>query len=821
VEDILRMTEQLSMFAGADGGAEGKGKRTKRGGGGGGGGKGGKGDDAPAGGGGGEHPANLAEEARRRYLNYALSVITSRALPDVRDGLKPVQRRILYGMYKDHRLTNEAKYQKSAKVVGTIMGQYHPHGDTAIYDALVRLAQEWSLRYPLVDGHGNFGSLDGDAPAAMRYTECRLQRAASDLLDELSSRTVDFRPTYDGTMSEPIVVPARLPQLLMNGTTGIAVGMATNIPPHNLTEICDALIDLIAHPKLETKDLLKHVKGPDFPTGGQVLNSKKELKEIYETGQGSIRLRGEYKLEERPRGGTNIIITSVPYAVNKGNLVERIGALVQERKLAPLTDVRDESTKDVRVVLEIKREADPELVMAYLYKHTALATNFNVNLTCLVPTSNVEVGTPKRLNLKEMLQYFLDFRFEVVRRRNEFELEQLKKRLHILEGFEKVYDALDEMIRIIRKSDGKEDAAKKLIARFKLDEEQADAILEMKLYKLARLEILVIQKEAKEKRAEVKRIVALLKDKKAMWGVVRDEIKAINQAYGDKRRTKIGGVGEEIEYTEEAFISDEDCTVILSRDGWVKRVREIKDPTQTRLREGDEVMAVLSGSLKSNLVFFSSAGAAYVTRFNDIPASTGYGDPVQKLFKFDDQERVVGGLSLDKRLPIPEKMIAVSKRGYGLRFVLAPHTEISTRAGRRYARAGKDDEIIGISPCGDRDLVAVVTQKTHALVCKAKEINELSGPGRGVTVIKTAADDGVIAFLCSSKKDASLEIETTKGRKLTLSPGKYEVTSRGGKGREMSKKDKVKNVHRTLERLALPEAEKKDDEKPAKKGEKK
>src|SRR4051812_839379 len=393
------------------------------------------------GGGGGEPiPAPLHEEARRRYLNYALSVITSRALPDVRDGLKPVQRRILYGMYNDLRLTADAKYQKCAQVVGHIMGRYHPHGDTAIYDALVRMAQDFSLRYPLVDGHGNFGSLDGDSAAAYRYTECRLHKLSSDLLDEISSRTVDFRLSYDGTRFEPIVVPARLPQLLMNGTTGIAVGMATNIPPHNITEICDALIDLIAHPKYETKDLLKHVKGPDFPTGGQILNSKKEIRDIYENGQGSIRLRGEYKLEERPRGGTNIIVTSVPYATNKGNLVERIGALVAERKLAPLTDVRDESTKDVRIVLEVKREADPELVMAYLYKHTGLATNFNVNLTCLVPTDNKEIGTPKRLNLKEMLQYFLDFRFEVVTRRNQFELEQLKKRLHILEGFEKVYD---------------------------------------------------------------------------------------------------------------------------------------------------------------------------------------------------------------------------------------------------------------------------------------------------------------------------------------------------------------------------------------------
>ncbi|MBX7116606.1 MAG: DNA topoisomerase IV subunit A [Myxococcaceae bacterium] len=777
-------------------------------------GKGGKGGNRGGGGGkngsgngsGGERSASLAAEARHRYLNYALSVITSRALPDVRDGMKPVQRRILFGMYHDHRLTSDAKFQKSAKVVGTIMGQYHPHGDVAIYDALVRLAQDFSLRYPLVEGHGNFGSLDGDAAAAMRYTECRLDAISSEMLVELGKKTVDYRPTYDGTLFEPIVIPSRLPQLLMNGTTGIAVGMATNIPPHNLDELCNALIDLVNHPKLETKDLLKHVKGPDFPTGGQILNSKKELKEIYETGQGSVRLRGEWKLEDKSRGGQLIVITSIPYAVNKSNLVAKIGELVRERKLAPLVDVRDESTKEVRVVLEIKKEADPELVMAYLYKHTTLATSFNVNLTCLVPTENPEVGTPQRLDLKAMLKYFLDFRFEVVTRRFTFELQQLKTRLHILEGFEKVYDALDEMIRIIRKSEGKDDAAKKLIARFKLDEEQADAILEMKLYKLARLEILVIQKELKEKRAQAKEIAALLKNPRGLWGVVRQEIKDIQTQYADKRRTKIGGAVEEVEYTEEAFISNEDCTVVLSKDGWIKRVRELKDASSTRLREGDEVMAILEGSLKSNLVLFSSAGTAYVTRFNDVPASTGYGDPVQKLFKFDDQEHVVGAISLDERLPIPEKMIAVSKKGFGLRFVLAPHKELSTRAGRRFARPAGGDEIIGVVPVKDRDLLAVVTEKTFALVCKTGEINELAGPGKGVTVIKVGADDHVVAFLASATKDAKIELETQKGKKLTLSPGRYEVTSRAGKGREMSKKDKVKSVSREVERLKLPEA---------------
>src|SRR5258708_6376076 len=324
------MAEQMSMFDGGGGG-----KRRKRS---------GAGDPPPP----PDASAALAEEARRRYLNYALSVITSRALPDVRDGLKPVQRRIVYGMFFDHRLTNDAKYMKCAKVVGTIMGQYHPHGDTAIYDALVRMAQDFSLRYPLVDGHGNFGSLDGDSAAAMRYTECRLASVASELVAELAKKTIDYRQNYDGASFEPIVIPARVPQLLMNGTTGIAVGMATNIPPHNLGELVDALVDLIAHPKLETKDLLKHIRGPDFPTGGQVLNSRAELRSIYESGQGSLRLRGEYKVEPLPRGGQQIVVTSIPYAVNKSNLVMRFGDLVAERKLAQLVDVRDESTKDVR-----------------------------------------------------------------------------------------------------------------------------------------------------------------------------------------------------------------------------------------------------------------------------------------------------------------------------------------------------------------------------------------------------------------------------------------------------------------------------------------
>jgi DNA gyrase subunit A len=784
------MAEQMSMFD------EGGGKRRK--------GSGGGAPPPP------DASAPLHEEARRRYLNYALSVITARALPDVRDGLKPVQRRIIYGMFHDHHLNHEAKYQKCAKVVGTIMGQYHPHGDVAIYDALVRMAQDFSLRYPLVDGHGNFGSLDGDFAAAMRYTECRLAALAAELVGELSKRTIDYRPNYDGTQFEPIVIPARLPQLLMNGTTGIAVGMATNIPPHNLSELCDALIDLSKHKDLEVKDLLKSIKGPDFPTGGQILNSKAELREVYETGQGSIRVRGEYKLEDLPRGGKQIVVTSIPYAVNKATLVMKFGDLVRERKLTPLVDVRDESTKDVRIVLEIKRDTDPELVMAYLYKHTPLQTSFGVNLTCLVPTDNPEVGAPKRLDLKSILRHFLDFRFQVVTRRFEFDLKEVQKRLHILEGFEKVYDALDEMIRIIRKSDGKQDAAEKLIKRFKLSDEQADAILELKVYRLARLEILVIQKEAKEKRAEQRHLKELLGSDRARWAVVREEIVEIQKAYGDKRRTRIGGAGaEEIEYSEEAFIADEDAHVLLTRDGWVKRVREIKDPSQTRTREGDEVAFVLAGSLKSNLVLFSNFGTAYVTRFNDIPPSTGYGDPIQKLFKFDDNERVVGALSLDPRLPRPEKLLAISRHGYGLRFALAAHTELSTRAGRRFARPAGGDELFGVVPVKDKDRLAVVTESSHTLVTKVDEVNELAGPGRGVRVIKVDDDDKVIAFLATSDKQALVPLETTKGRKLELTTFRQDPVARGGRGHQMVKRDKIKALPQPPVFVALPEKEEK------------
>jgi DNA gyrase subunit A len=765
--------------------------------------KGPPGGEANGGGGGGGGPlqldAALHEEARRRYLNYALSVITSRALPDVRDGLKPVQRRILYAMFHDEHLYPDGRYRKCATVVGSVLGKYHPHGDTAVYDAMVRMAQDFSLRAPLVDGQGNFGSLDGDAAAAYRYTECKLHKLAMELLEEIRKKTVDFRANFDGTMFEPIVLPARFPNLLVNGATGIAVGMATNIPPHNLGEVTDACIALIDDPDLQTKDLLKHIKGPDFPTGGQLLNSRAELREIYETGQGAVRVRGEHKIEEGKRGQQFIVITSIPYALNKASLVEQIASIIRERRLPHLTDIRDESTREVRVVLEIKKDSDPGLVMAYLYKHTALQQNFNVNLTCLVPTENPEIGSPSRLGLKEILRQFLDFRFQVVTRRFEYELEELKRRIHMLEGFQIIFDALDECIRIIRKSEGKADAAQKLIKRFQIDEEQTEAILELKLYKLARLEILLILEELAEKTKEAKRIEGILRSTPRRWGIVRSELDEVRKGYEDKRRTRVGGVGDEPEFTEEQFIIAEDANVVVTRDGWVKRVRELKDPSQTRLREGDEVMCVLSGSTRENVVLFSNQGVAYVTRINEIPASTGYGDPVQKLFKFDDGERVIAAASLDPRIGRSENLIAVTRKGYGLRFALIPHLELSTRAGRKYARPADGDEVVNVMPVEDKDVVCVATEKGHVLLCVAEEVNVLANPGRGVTVIKVGEGDRVIGVgIAKGKKETPLTIESAGGKKVDIGPSTQKVATRGGKGHQVAKRTTFKLVPQAI-----------------------
>jgi DNA gyrase subunit A len=762
-------------------------------------------DSAPPPPTGGTDGVALHEAAQSRYLNYALSVITARALPDVRDGLKPVQRRILYTMWQQN-LTADAKHRKCAKVVGDVMGSYHPHGDAALYETLVRMAQSFSLRYPLVDGSGNFGSLDGDSAAAMRYTECRLARISDEMLTEIEQKTVHFRPNYDGTKTEPVVLPARIPNLLINGTTGIAVGMATNVPPHNLGEVCTALVKLLDNPDLSSVQLCRYVKGPDFPTGGQILNSAEELKEIYKSGSGTIRLRSTWEEGPTTRGSQTVHITSIPYAVNKSALVERIAEVVLSRKLPQLLDVKDVSTDDVRIALELKRDADPKMVMAYLFKNTPLQTNVIVNLTCLIPTENPEVGRPERLDLKAILWHFLHFRLEVVTNRLEHELESLKKRMHVLEGFEKVFDALDEIIKMIRKSDGKADAAAKIMKRFDLDAEQTDAILELKLYRLARLEILVIQQELADKRKRARQISGLLKDEDGRWKVVRDEIESVQAQYGkgDKRRTIIEAV-EEVAFTADDFIVEEDNVVIVSRDGWVKRQKEVRDLSSTRLREGDSVLAVLQGSTRASVVFFSNFGAAYSSRIVDVPASTGYGEPVQKLFKLRDGERVIAALSLDPRVAgaitakkegdvPPVHAIAVTSDGYSLRFALDPFVEPSTRSGRRYARPSDGVEVVGVARLTGGEVIIAATEQARAMLCRADEVNFLSGPGKGVILIKLSDDDRVLGFIASSGDRDIMRVETTRGAEQTISTVKYEVTGRGGKGRELLQRGQFTRV---------------------------
>jgi DNA gyrase subunit A len=749
--------------------------------------------------------ADLREAAEERYLNYALSVITSRALPDVRDGLKPVQRRILYAMFQNLRLTAGARPRKSAAVVGEVLGKYHPHGDQAAYEAMVRMAQPFALRYPLVQGEGNFGSLDGDGAAAMRYTEARLTALAEEMLADLGAETVAFRANYDATLDEPIVLPTAIPQLLMNGSTGIAVGMATNIPPHNLREIVAALVAMIDEPDLDVKGLLKHVKGPDFPTGGQILNGKRELREIYETGQGAIRLRGTYKVEQLPRGKRQIVVQSVPYTVNKAELVERIAEAIVARRLPQIVDVRDESTADVRIVLELKADASPETAMAYLYKHTALQTNFNVNLTCLLPSPNPQVGQPARATLRDLCRHFLDFRMSVVTRRLEHEKRQLQARLHILDALARIYDDLDRAIRIIRKAESRAAAAKELMAAFKLDPVQADAILEIRLYQLARLEIEKIRAERAAKRKRLKEVEELLARPRERWKVIRGELVALGEKYGDARRTTISA-GDELEYDPEAYIIHEEATVVLSRDGWLKRVREVKDPAATRLREGDAVAAVLPGTTRDRLVLFSTRGVVYVLRVAEVPATTGYGEPVQSLLKFGDGEHVVTARLLREAGPTDQAalpgfegrpVLVATARGYGFR--TSPDLTETTRAGRRLARVGEGDAVVSVEPVLGKAVV-VATARGKMLRFDLDEVAELAGPGRGVILMKPdrGPEDRVVGALALAPGASFLAV-TPEGAERRVAMADVPAGRRAGKGQKVVKRGGVAALRRVEE----------------------
>lgn len=744
-------------------------------------------------------PVSITQETRRRYLNYSLSVITSRALPDVRDGLKPVQRRILYTMYHDLHLHFEGQPRKCAKIIGDVTGNYHPHGNDAAYEALVRMAQDWVMRARLVAGMGNFGSVDGDPPAAYRYTEAKLAAVADRLMSELRQRTVDMRPNYDGKTQEPLVLPAQFPNLLVNGASGIAVGMATNIPPHNLGEVVKASIHLIDEPEATTAQLLDKIKGPDFPLGGRVITDRPTLRKIYEEGTGSIKVQGEWKLESAGRKD-QIVITSIPYGVNKGALELAIGDIINSRKLPQLVGLTNESNeKDgMRIVLEMKADSDPNMIMAYLFKHTALQENFAYNLTCLVPGEDGKLR-PERLGLKELLRHFLDFRFATVRRRFEYELEQLRRRIHILEGFRIIFNALDKAIKMIRESDGKADAAAKLIKAFKLDEIQADAILDAQLYRIAQLEIKKILDELKDKKAEAAKIEAILASNKKLWGVVKTELNEVGDKFGDRRRTRMAAAEDMPEFNEEAYIIRENTNVVLTRDGWIKRVGRLASVEGTRVREGDEVVAVVPGSTLDHVIFFADDGTAYTVRINEVPASSGYGEPIGKFFRLDDQVRIIGAVSADERFtpaevpasngePPGPYLLVVTGQGQVLRAPLAPFRTASTKVGRRYVRLNDGDRVVMATVPRDEETIYLASANGHVIHFPIAEINILAGVGKGVMGIKLADDDTCLGGALMGGRFDKFVLETSGGRTMEFGRAKYEITSRGGKGFEAVKR---------------------------------
>jgi DNA gyrase subunit A len=755
---------------------------------------------------------SIATEARSRFLRYAMSVVTGRALPDVRDGLKPVQRRILYTMYNDSNLTFERKAAKSAQIVGDVMGRYHPHGDSAIYEAMVRLSQDWVMRVPLVHGEGNFGSVDGDPPAAYRYTEAKLTRAAAALLSELDQETVEFRDNYAGNRREPVVLPAQFPNLLVNGTSGIAVGMATNVPPHNLGEVLRACIFLIDNPDASIAQLLDRVKGPDFPLGGKIVSDRATLRKIYEEGSGSIKVQAEWKPEDLERGKKQIVITSIPYGVDKGQLEAAIGAIIEDRKLPQLIGQANETNdKDgMRLVLELKSGADPHLVMAYLYKHTELQKNFSYNVTALVPAEDGKTLIPRDgLSLKEMLRHFLDFRLATVRKRFEYHLRQLRRRIHILEGFAVIFNALDRAIKIIRESSGKPDAAEKLKTAFKLDDEQVTAILDSQLYKIAQLEIKKILDELAEKKKEAAKIESILASEKKLWGVIKDEMDKLIEEFGERRKTRMAGEGDVLEFDEEAYIVRENTNVVLTRDGLIKRVGRLQSVETTRVKEGDEVVAVIPGSTLDHVAFFADDGTAYTMRVNEVPATTGYGEPITKFFKLGDGVRVVGAVTTDPRftpadepakgdMPGGPYIMVATKNGYVLRTPLTGFRTESTKAGRRYVKLEEGDKVVMAKLVGDETGVMLASRGGHLIHFPIEQANVLVGVGKGVIGIKLEPGDDAIggALVNDARRYETnrIVLETESGKPQEFGPLAIKSQNRGGKGEKPGVRTKFARV---------------------------
>jgi DNA gyrase subunit A len=727
-------------------------------------------------------PVYIEDEMRQSYMAYAMSVIVGRALPDVRDGLKPVHRRVLYAMY-EMGLTHDKRYRKSAGVVGEVLKSYHPHGDVAVYDTIVRLVQDFSMRYPLVDGQGNWGSIDGDPPAAMRYTELRMARVAEEMLADIERDTVDFVPNYDDSLKEPTVLPSRVPNLLVNGTSGIAVGMATNIPPHNLGEVVDALVAMVEKPEISVQELMKYIPGPDFPTGA-FIHGRETIRQAYAEGRGIIQMRGKAFTETVKRTGKEqIIISEIPFMVNKTRLIEQIAALVQEKKIEGIADLRDESDREgMRIVIELKRDTMAEIVINQLYKHTALQDSFGVNMLAIVD------GRPKLLNLRDILKAFLDHRKEVVTRRTAYDLRKAEERLHILEGFKIALDHLDAVIALIRSSKDPKVAKDGLMANFGFTELQAQAILEMRLQRLTGLEREKILQEYSETVELIAKLSSILADEKEIYRIIVDELKEIKERYGDPRRTEIMDRSEEI--SVEDLIVDEDMVVTISHEGYIKRNpvtlyraqhRGGKGKIGTTTREEDFVAYLFVASTHSYILFFTTVGKVYWIKVHELPQAgrAAKGKPIVNLLNLEEGEKVSAFLSV-REFQEGRFVVFATKKG------LIKKTELMAYAnprssGIRAIGLEQGDEVIGVRLTDGHQEIILSTFDGQSIRFKEEQVRPTGRGTYGVVGMRLDKGDHVVSMeMLSRGADILTVSENGYGKRTAME--EYRLQSRGGKG---------------------------------------
>lgn len=727
-------------------------------------------------------PIEIHDEVKKSFLDYAMSVIVSRALPDVRDGLKPVHRRILYAM-QELGMNPDKPHKKSARLVGEVLGKYHPHGDVALYDTLVRLAQDFNTRYPLVDGHGNFGSLDGDPPAAMRYTEVRMAPIALELLADITKKTVDFRPNFDDTLEEPVVLPSRFPNLLVNGSAGIAVGMATNIPPQNLGEVCEAIFHLIGNPEADSAALMKYIKGPDFPTGGLILGVD-GIRSAYLTGRGIIKMRGVTQVERvESTGRMRIIITEIPYQVNKAKLIERIAELVREKKVEGITDLRDETARGgVRVVMELKKGANPQVILNNLYKNTALQQNFGIIMLALVD------GKPRVLNLKEMLQAYLAHQKDIIERRTRFDLDKAEKRAHIIEGLRIALDNLDAVIKLIRASRTTEDARRGLMATFDLSEVQAQSILDMRLQKLTGLEREKLEEEYLELIQRIAYFKEVLSNERLVYEIIRSELTEIQRKHGDERRTHI--VPDESDIHHEDLIAEENVLITLTHQGFIKRSllstyrsqhRGGKGVSGMNRRQQDFVEDIFVTSTKHTLLCFSNRGKVYHLKAYEIPETgrTARGTNIVNLLALEDGENITAVIPM-KTFSQDEFLVQVTAGGYIKKTPLADYAN-SRRGGLAAITLKDDDELIAVKRSDGKDDILLVTRKGMAIRFQEEDVRSMGRTARGVIGIRLQKGDRVVGMDLVTLGD-SLLLVTERGFGKRTGLQEFRAQTRGGKG---------------------------------------